>query len=266
MVGSLVLTIYAAFSFNAAPIVSLLLALLLALFAFQVTPSEMPYRRSLFYSLSLLGLALCVMAAFTGFSRSHPHFDSAVYGFNADTGKEVWASYDHIPDAWERQFLIPGVHPGTMAEVLPGAQRFALVTTAAAANPLPAPALTVFDDHTVSGVRSLRLRIVSTRQAPVLIVYIGKETPVARASINGRQITPVSTQLSGWRLQYFAVPPEGIELGLELATSNRVEIKASDVSYGLPAASGKLRPRPEDATPMPAFWNDASFVTRSFSL
>jgi hypothetical protein len=264
VVGGVALSLASAFAFDAGAGVSLLLTLLLSLFAFPLASREMPYRRLLPYSLTALGLVLCAAAAFTGFGREHPHFDSVAYGLNADTGKEVWASYDRLPDAWERQYLTAAAHTGTTGELIPGGQRSVLLSpVTAAASPLPAPAITVLEDRSDGGGRKLRLRIVSARQAPILMVYAGKETQVKQAVVNGRPLNPSGAQPNGWGLRYYAVPAEGIELSLELGAGNRITIKASDVSYGLPAGT---RPRPEDAIPAPAWFNEVSIVTRSFVL
>jgi hypothetical protein len=51
---------------------------------------------------------------------------------------------------------------------------------------------------------------------------------------------------------FFGLPPEGIELTLELTNSQSVQMKLEDYTWDLPTISGKaIAPRPADLMPAP---------------
>ena len=266
LVGSMAFMVVAAFAFGSAVILSVLLTLLLALMVFQLGPQMMPSRHFLPGALAALGLILCATAAVGGFDAGHPRFDSMIYAQNADTGKEVWASLDQTPDSWTRQFLTATPRRGTLGEALPGSTRPALLSPPLPpSSPLPPPSINVIEDHAEPGTRTLRLHLASSRHAPILAVQIGKDAQVARATINGRPLDPPATRNGEFQLQYYAAPPEGIDLELETRNPGRLEIRLADISYGLPPLAGQAKPRPENAIPTPARWNDSTIVSRSFS-
>lgn len=266
MVGSMAFMVIAAFAFGAAPIVTVPLTLLLALMAFQLRPETMPARRFLPGALAIFGLVLCVTATAGGFDANHPRFNSMIYAQNADTHKEAWVTYDRAPDSWTRQFLTAAPRHGTFGEAMPGSARPVLLSPPSQpASPLPPPSVSVIEDHAEAGRRTVRLRIASARQAPILVVHIGKASQVVRAAIDGRPLNPPAASSGEFLLQYYAAPAEGIDLELETRNPGRLQIRLADVSYGIPPLAGEARPRPENAIPTPARWNDSTIVSKSFS-
>ena len=57
-----------------------------------------------------------------------------------------------------------------------------------------------------------------------------------------------------WSLQYYGVPPEGIEITLEIGPSQSLTLQASDISWELPSIVGTtFQPRQDDMMPKPNF-------------
>ncbi len=221
----------------------------------------------------LISLGFIVAGSLTaGFDANHPKPNSIFYGLNANTGKAIWASADEKPDEWTSQFLSADTEKGTLAEYLPMVSGKFLKSQAPVA-PLAAPKIEPLGDDVSDGVRTVRMRISSPRQARIIRVYIDSNTEVLAAVVNGKQIgnndTPAQIK-SGkrWGLNYFALTKEGIELTLAVKSSQPLEIKAVDQSDGLPEIPGRsFNPRPNYMIPIPSGFgvSDSTLVSKSFT-
>jgi hypothetical protein len=136
----------------------------------------------------------------------------------------------------------------------------------------PAPEVKVLEDTSRDGVRTLRLKIVSPRQAPLVSVYADAQADVQRVAINGRQLAAAPSQAVAarpepWVLRYYGLPGEGIEVMLEVKSSAPLKLRVVDQSYGLPAAGGSpVAARPEGMMPATLPYSDSTLVSKSFSL
>ena len=219
--------------------------------------------------LAAIGLALIAIAIgslTSGFNRKHPRFDSLLYGLNADTGKAMWATRDAKTDSWSAQFFHGNAERNTLSSFLPSLSAKFLQQEAQAV-PLNGPEATVLSDNTNGDTRTLRLRINSPRQAAVISLYVEEDTRIQRASLNGKEINvdrkPSPSAL--WSLRYYAAPPAGLELTLEMTSTAPVRLRVVDQSYGLPKpAVTAFQDRPEDVLAMPYYFNDSTFVSKSF--
>jgi hypothetical protein len=221
----------------------------------------------------LLSLGFIVAGSLTaGFDANHPKPNSIFYGLNADTGKAIWASADEKPDEWTSQFLSAELKKGTITEYLPMVPRKFLKSQAPVA-PLAAPNIELISDDVRDEVRTVRLRITSRRQARIIRVYIDSNEVLA-AVVNGKRIgnndTPAHIESGNrWGLNYFALPKEGIELTLEVKSSQPLQIRAVEQSDGLPEIPGSsFKVRPNDMMPT-AFGfgvSDSTLVSKSFAL
>jgi hypothetical protein len=219
---------------------------------------------------ALMGLLLMVAGSLTShYSRTYPKPNSVFYLMNSDSAKAIWATLDESPDAWTAQFFPDGARKATISEYLPSAAGEYLQSPAPLA-PLPAPNVVLLGDSTSDNIRTLRLRISSPRQAPVISVYADKGAEVLGAEIGGKKIendtlTRVGKQFA---LRYYAPPPEGVEIGLQIKPAQSFEIKVVDHSYGLtPIADAPVKARPDYMMPTPImnFVEDATMVSKSFT-
>ena len=160
-----------------------LLVLLLGLFVPHLKLMATPRQWILPGAMLLVGTGFLGAGIFgSDYDARQPRLNSMMYGLNAETGKAVWASADGRPDEWNSQFL-----KGGQIQRRPLPEFFSSGTTMtftfiqpATVHALAAPNMDMLDDSTKDGVRSLRLRITSSRQAPVISVYLDSG-PTCRA-------------------------------------------------------------------------------------
>jgi hypothetical protein len=216
-----------------------------------------------------LGLSLIALLAgsFTaGFDADRPKPNSIFYGLNADTGKAIWASADREPDEWTSQFLSATPETARLTEYLPMSSRKFLQSQAPIA-PLTAPEIELLSDEVREGIRTLRWRVTSPRQARILQLSADSDAEILATAVNGKKIDRVQSQR--WGLNYFALPAKGIELTLAVKPSSKFELKVADRSDGLPQITGKaFKPRPRSmmATAFAGGVSDSTLVGKSYQI
>jgi len=180
------------------------------------------------------------------------------YALNADTGKAVWATTQ--PDERASQFFNGATEQGTLADF--GYKRMSRQYTlnSAPVAQLPAPEMTVLEDRTVDGVRVLRIRVSSMRQAGRLFVYVDSNAEVLRARVNN---SAVSDELKDqWGLEIDGMPEKGVELQLEVKTFDPLRLRLIDESYGLPAVNAAATQQFPTLAEKP----DLTLLVKSFTL
>jgi hypothetical protein len=221
-------------------------------------------------SASLLTALLLFIAGTltSGFDSKHPGPDNIFYGLDADTGKATWASLDARPDQWTSQFFSGPVEKGTVTEFLP-LFTIAFMKSAAPAMPLPAPEATMLDENKNGDKRVIHLRLTSPRLAQIISFYVDPNVEVTGASVNGRPLGDYTTPLDqgdSWGLLFFAPPPSGIELTLEVKTQQPIKMRLIDFSNGLPqtqAAAFQARPDNTISSFLP--FSESTLVSKSFT-
>lgn len=216
------------------------------------------------------GLALIVAGSLTSaFDANHPKPDHVFYALNANTNEAVWASKDERADLWTSQFFPTGATRGALHQYFPW-NSGAYLNSKAPTAPLAAPDIEVLNDKTEEGLRSLRLHILSIRQASIMTIFIDSEGKSSEAFINSKSITSSNHDSSSslgnkWGIRYYAFPKEGVELSLKLRPPLPLKIQIVDRSYELPVTSPLFKPRPSDFIPAPFSDSDSTFVSKSFS-
>jgi hypothetical protein len=217
----------------------------------------------------LLGLCFVVFALLmTDLSVTHPKSDHIFYALNADTGGAIWGSADQKPDEWTAQFFSSGAEKAGMAEQFPWG-RGAFLKSGAMALPLPPPSVLVIGDKTEDGLRTLRLRVVSPRRAPVISIYWKGELALESVAVNGKRVVKQTPDAASpapmYRsVSYNGLPEGGFELSLEIRSSDPVDLKVEDRSHGLPEIPGKpYTGRPNYIVAAPAQYSDCTVVARS---
>ena len=226
-------------------------------------------QRFLFPSvLALVGLLLLVIGVSASrFDAQHPKQDTVFYGLLADSGTALWASNERQSDEWTSQFF--GVQAG--AGPMPGlfyADTFSpYMQSGAPSVNLPAPLVTLLEANTNNGVRALRLRVTSPRNAPVASIYVDSNTEMLRVLVNGKHIDDAADpgpfgRMNQWSMRYYALPKDGIEFYCETKSTGPIKLRVVDQSYELPAQT--FRPRPDYIIPSSAWLTDSTFVSKSF--
>jgi hypothetical protein len=221
---------------------------------------------------AVIGLILLSAGSFTqGFDESRPRPVNIFYALDADTQQAIWASADAAPDEWTMQYLTTG-RRGAISEYIPQKSSEFLSQTAPPLALSP-PQVDLLNDTTIGDTRSLNLRITSPRKAQVITIYMDSDTSVQTASLNGKQLDDnragarLDNSQTQWRMNYYAPPPEGIELTLQVKPSLPVRISVMDRSYGLAEIPGSsLAARPAWLMPSPRLlYSDQTLVNRSYT-
>ena len=260
--------IFTAFAIGSGTILSALCALFLGLCVYHLGPEAV--RRSWILPTSLLGLGTALFVAslvWWNFDSNNPKFDSMIYGAETDAHKNVFASYDNQMDEWTAKFLTGPGETKTLPEFLPWSSRKIMQTPASGSLVLRPPELKLLENKTIAGGRELHVQIKSSRQAPVLSVFVSQSEPVLKAIVNGKEMSPMRPGAGSWSMQYYGAPPEGIDLVLDVQASGVIHIQVEDASYGLPEEIvARYGSRPRNIIPAPARFNDCTLAAKTFSL
>jgi len=200
----------------------------------------------------------------SGFDEGHPRQNNIFYGENADTKEAVWATLDSKPDAYTSQFFASGARRGSINDYVP--VRFNLLYSPAPSAALPAPNIELLSDSKDSSdVRNLKLRVTSPRGAPSIRVYLDSGVEVLKAVVAGKVVDQDASQ-KRWGINYQALPPEGIELSLQLRSNEPVKIRVMDQSYELPQLSASQKARPADTMPASLLpYSDSTLISKIFT-
>lgn len=256
---------------NAIGIIVATLILVCALLVPHFLSLRFGHDRVFAIAIALAGVLVIGVAAFRStHDARHPKLNSLFYGLNADTGKAIWASFDEKTDEWTSRVLPASAQKRAAPEFFAAGRAGLLLQADAAPVALPAPDAAVLSDNTKDALRTLKLRITSPRAAPVISVYIYSVKNLQGVWVNGRRIeieaTAASQRRGSWSVSYHNVPPEGIELTLELSPEEALKMRVVDQSYSLPdLPESALGSRPAGFIPAAVAYNDATVVSKSFS-
>jgi len=261
--------VFTALALGMAGIMMALIVLSVGVLLLQLQTMAWPPRKSLLSGVMLMAsLGFFVAGLVTsGFGTSHPQSDSLFYGLDADSGQAFWASGDRRPDEWTGQFITAKAGRATLAEVFPLGTRQYLKDQAPAA-PLTAPHVELLNDSTNGNLRTLHMRVVSTRQAPYISVYVEPEVEVLAATVNGQELKGLNASNKGekeWGLFYYGALPEGLDLTFDVNTTKPVKFRVVDRTWGLPETLiSSVKPRPGYLMPLVMPNNGTTLVTKSF--
>ena len=202
-------------------------------------------------------MLLLAAIATSGFSATHPGTDSVTYQLNADTGKAVWLSHDRHLDDWTRQFFPTSGGSGPFSVPAP-------------AIALAAPRVILKSDSMNGYIRTLRVQVVSPRHAEDAMVQVATQGEIVTAAVDGRPFDLSALPEKAPRhvqFTYYALPDEGFELTLSIASAAPARIVVQDVSNGLPMIPGlTMKPRPTYLMPaLNPTWLDPTIVSKSFT-
>ncbi|MDT7540864.1 MAG: hypothetical protein QOE33_768 [Acidobacteriota bacterium] len=266
--------IFAALGFGAVVVMALMLALLGGLLVPQLEVILGGRAWPLLATAAAVGVMLLLTGGYIShFDEQHPRQTNVFYALDGDAKKAVWASSEtgNGTDEWETRFLSQGSTKGSLAEYVP--QRHLIFTSnSAPVQPLAPPEIALLDEALADGTRTLRLRVKSARQAPVLMLQVVGDATVLEAAVDdkrielGQQARPSADQ-PNWRLQYYAPPPEGVVVMLKVNSTGPLQLQVIDRSYGLPELSGvSLNQRPAWLIPAPwQLYSDQTLVDKTFT-
>jgi hypothetical protein len=246
----------------------LLLGLLVPHLTLVATPRRwLPVAAMLPIFVGFLGAAIFA----SEYDAQQPRMNTMLYALNSDTGKSIWATPDGRPDPWTFGFFKGGkLERGPLPEFFGAGSSRPFVAVQSPSITFAAPQIDLLGDSAKDGLRSLRFRITSPRQATVLSVYLDSVAEIQSVFVNGKSLVsnralPSNPASTAWNLRYHAAPAEGIELALDLKTSEPVKLRVVDQSYGLPSLPDKpVAPRPDGLIPSTYPFTDSILVSKSF--
>ena len=257
------------------PMFAALVAVIAALLAVLLVPhfQYLTGERGWVVPVSLAAAALVFgigEQATNGFDADQPSRNYIQYTLDADTGDATWLSAGTDTDEWTQQFFTDG-HTNTQAAFSPGYfydQEFDVIEAPAPTVDIPAPQLTVLDDTTTNGVRTLDLRIESPRQAAMAHLQLDLPGTLIAASVDG---TPLEVdpdiELTEFPIAAYNPGSQGIEISLTVNSSEPIRGTLTDFTNGLPDLDGiTYTARPDDIVAAPYDFRDPTVVRTTIDI
>lgn len=208
----------------------------------------------------------CVGAALAspGFDARHPRPDSILYALDSDTRQALWASLDDRPDAWTAQFLAGSPQRRTLTLFVANRTRRFLQAPAPVL-PLPPPEAALLGGRDLpGGGREVALHVRSPRGGQAVRIDF-LEGPEMSVTVDGQPTgegDPPKAQTVD-RLLYFAPPPQGFDLVLQLRDRKPLRLNVVDYTLALPGLP--FKPRPAGLMPQSAMFSETTLLRRSYS-
>jgi len=273
LISTMVYMLFATISINMPALVASLVVLLLGLLVWPIESLAKINRWLLAVASATTAIVLVLAGMGTAkFDSHHRKANSIQYSLHSDNATAVWNCFDDATDEWTSQFISADAKQVSLAQAYPWISHPALQSSAPLLPGLPAPKLSVESDTMNGNVRTLRLRIASQRDAPMILVRTDSVTQVLGAVISGDPVESYARAPTApgdrWRMIYAAPPREGFELILEVTGPQSIELTVEDVSYELPELSNlAIRERPDYMMPAPLFGaSDSTLVSKTFRL
>lgn len=262
---------------------TLVVAFLLLLLALLTPQAEMAgaVRPSWLVPLALVVLGvvgLVAVRAAGDWDEVNPRPNTLFYALDADDGEAVWVSFDR-PDDWTSQVLGDEPTEGPLDQFL-GFERPMFYAPAPVDPDLAAPELDllsiepagegregiVYRFRLRSGIDGHRMRVHLATDAPFVSVRAEDEPMLEAAETTPGPGGPpgASGGESRHRFIYHAPPADGLDLTVELAEAEDLDVEVIDQVFELPDTVSE---RPADLMPGYRTWDtDSSLVRRSFEL
>ena len=206
-----------------------------------------------------------------GFDKNHPQPYHVVYGFDADSGKAVWASASGNPGKWAAQFFAAGAERAPLGKYFYKNPRPFLISQAPV-TPLPTPEVTLVSDKKMeNGSRVLRLHITAPEQNTSVFINVSGTARTTQASLNGKELKATGPNSkfemgTDWGVRYYAPQNPGIDLDLVMESAAAVNVRLIGLSHGLPnIPNTPVTNRPDYMMPAPVMLSDSTMVSRTFS-
>jgi len=182
-------------------------------------------------------LILLVAGSAVAFDATHPRFNSVFYRVD-ENGAPTWQVVDRLDD-WTNGFFSGQRRAPFTPAYFPQLGSRATITAPASPLGLSPPRLAVVADEAVQGMRTVRLRVASTREAPVVSLTVESVVGQLSAWLDDQTVARKDTTiLDGtpvrWSFDYYAAPREGYEITLRFAAGEEARLRVVDFSYGLP--------------------------------
>ena len=210
-------------------------------------------------TLAFVGLLIAGLLS-AGFTQDHPRPNAVAYLQDEDEKSGAWFAAGSYNDEWTSRFVGNAPEKISVGELMPiesGGDWFPVLASNAPYAGLQPPDVVVVDMGTSGDIRTVVLRVQSRRGAPVATVEVDPYEAVFTAEIGNSRIVAPESNRSLWQMTYYALPPEGVEIVLELDAATPVRFQVSDRTWEVVPAVlemvGSQEGRGNDMMPMPNF-------------
>ena len=262
LMAPIVYQIFIGMTLKWVPMIVAVVVLLCGLLLPQLKLIASPFKWGLPAAAGAAAIVLLIVGVVTNAGGVQKPTDTIYYGLNTDSGKATWASDLANRDSRAAQFFAGSQQKGTIEDFAFARKSKTYTLNAAPVAPLPAPTMSVIEDKSQDGVRKLRLRLTSPRQAGMLAFYLDSNAEVVSASVNGVPTGDDGATRSPWGIQINGFPQQGVELQLELKPNDPVKFRLVDQSYGLPPLNAATQAEAQVLSAKP----DMTFLVKSYSL
>ncbi|PZU43860.1 MAG: peptidase [Arsenicicoccus sp.] len=210
-------------------------------------------------ALVVAGACVAAGLAVDRFDADHPVPTRLAYVLDTDAGRARWVSTETAPTRYTDRF-VDG--PGDLGADYPYLAGRPVLTGAAEAADLPAPAVSVVSDEVLGDRRELTVRVTPQRD-DVRLVDLDLAVDggsVVRARVAGRAVPEPALGGDRLRLTFHAPPADGLLVSVTATGDAVVRLRATDGSDGLAGLPG-YEPRPEGVDVAGAHGSDLLLVT-----
>jgi hypothetical protein len=203
----------------------------------------------------VVGLALITAGLrIDTFDDEHPRQTRLVYALDADQEQALWLSADPHPAPWTERYVDTGRI--MTDERFPDSPSLSLASRyysgPASVARIEPPSVTVRRSERDGDTRELRLRITPAEALRLALYADTRSHTVTAATVDGIGVEEApgqrqDTDPSKWGFVFHAIPPEGIEVTLQVRGEGPLALRVVAYRDGLPRVP-ELRPLPEDLT------------------
>lgn len=260
LMAPVIYQIFVGLTLNWSFLVIALLVLLFGLLLPQLRLITMPFKWVLPGACAVVAVVLLVTGAIINAAPADKQSSRIYYALNTDTNKAIFAGDTSQGDQRTAQFFTGATEKGSLADFAFGRKSRDYTLNQAPVAQLAAPEMSVVEDKTADGVRTIKLRLSSPRQAGLVAVYVDSGAQVLNASVNKTTVSDEPNER--WGIQIGGFPKEGVELQMQVKASEPLKLRLVDQSYGLPPVNTASSTQPGTPSANP----DLTLLMKSFSL
>jgi hypothetical protein len=188
------------------------------------------------------------------FDDEHPRQTRLVYALDADREQAWWLSADPDPAPWTERYV--NTERIVTDDRFPDSPSLSLSSRyysgSASVARIEPPDVTLRRSERDGDTRELQLRITPGKASRLALYADTRSHTVTAATVDGIGVEEApgqrqDTDPSKWGFVFHAVPPEGIEVALEVRGEGPLPLRVVGYRDGLPQVP-ELRPRPDDLT------------------
>lgn len=230
--------------------------------ALPVIEGLLTFRFSIIKILMAISLGCLLIGSInTNFDKLHPKFNNLNYGFDVNSGKAIWFTFDEFPDEWTSRYISPPIARETMLENYFGAKSFPLWNAEAPVMPVSIPQMQLISD-TFLGEEGRRIvfRVVPSKAGEILRISVDANELVS-GKIQGHIVELVDNKQ--WQITSRGMQDKPLEVELLVKPSQPLTVRITEQTNALPQVG--MVSRNNIMLQLPGL-GDQTWVVQSFTL